>query len=336
MVKLVDIPVLKELMKKEGIKEFLVQLTDRLESDFKRWPEFSKSPRHATHYPEGVLELMPTADNKRYAFKYVNGHPKNTEHGQLCVTGVGMLVEVDNGYPLMISEMTLLTALRTAATSALAARHLKHREYEEIAMIGAGAQSEFQVLAMAATLPLKRVKYFDIDSKAMQKFAKNLQGYDLELLPCTSAQEAVKDVGLVITATAAKRKQAVLESAWIKPGTVILGIGGDCPGKTVLPEDLLERCKIFAEHKEQTVIEGELQHLGLEGLYAELWQIICGDKKAHADDDDVLLFDSVGFAIEDFSALCLIYDLIMKHKVGINLDLIPAPADPKNLFAELV
>jgi len=336
MVKLIDIPALRKLTQKVGVVQFISRLVDRLEQDFARWPEFHKSPRHATHYEHGVLELMPTADKQRYSFKYVNGHPVNTATGELCVTGVGMLANVSNGYPLLISEMTILTALRTAATSALAVKYLKTADYDTVGIIGTGAQAEFQILAMTAVLPIKQVKYYDIDPHAMTKFSANLKDTGLQLLPCATAQEVVTNTPLLITATAAKRKQSVLESEWVRPGTLILGVGGDCPGKTELPFELTKRCKFFVEDITQTHIEGELQYFGTDKVYAELWEVIAGKKKAHGVDDDVLLFDSVGFAIEDFSALNLVYDLSIEYGIGVDLNLIPRPSDPKNLYAELV
>ena len=96
---------------------------------------------------QGVIELMPICDDEYYAFKYVNGHPYNPQSNKLTVVAVGMLSQVKDGYPLMISEMTLLTALRTAGTSALAARYLAKPNSKVMAMIGTGSQSEFQVIA---------------------------------------------------------------------------------------------------------------------------------------------------------------------------------------------
>jgi ornithine cyclodeaminase len=336
MVKLIDRKHLKTLTKKVGIKPFFEQLIDRLEQDFSRWHEFHKSARHAIHYEHGVLELMPIADNHRYAYKYVNGHPGNTANDALCVVAIGMLVDVASGYPLMISEMTWLTAFRTAAAAALAAKHLATAQYDTMGIIGTGAQAEFLVLALTTVLPIKTVKYFDIDAKAMEKFKKNLAPYDLTLIACDNAKAVTENTPLLVTATAAKQKQALVQSDWIQPGTLILGMGGDCPGKTELPEDILPRCKVFVEYAEQTLAEGESQHLGREHIHAELWEIIAGEKKAHADDDDILLFDAVGFALEDFSVLNLVYDLAEKLNLGEMQDLIPQLDDPKNLFAALV
>ena len=107
-----------------GIETMLADLADAIEADFLRWPLFDKTPRIASHSQEGVIELMPTSDGEVYGFKYVNGHPKNTRSGRQTVTAFGLLADVATGYPVLLSEMTMLTAMRTAAASAMAARHL--------------------------------------------------------------------------------------------------------------------------------------------------------------------------------------------------------------------
>ena len=112
---------------------------------------------------DGVIELMPTSDGAIYGFKYVNGHPKNTREGRQTVTAFGVLADVGTGYPVLLTEMTILTALRTAATSALAAKYLAPAGARSMAIIGNGAQSEFQALAFKALLGVDRLRLYDID-----------------------------------------------------------------------------------------------------------------------------------------------------------------------------
>ena len=107
-----------------GIERVLTDLAAEIENDFRRWESFDKTPRVASHSEIGVIELMPTSDGETYGFKYVNGHPANMKKGLQTVTAFGLLADVHTGYPLLLSEMTILTALRTAATSAMAAKWL--------------------------------------------------------------------------------------------------------------------------------------------------------------------------------------------------------------------
>jgi ornithine cyclodeaminase len=185
-------------------------LADYMEADFRRWELFDKTPRVASHSAEGVIELMPASDGVVYGFKYVNGHPKNTRDGLQTVTAFGLLADVGTGYPVLLSEMTLLTALRTAATSAMVAKHLAPKGARTMAMIGNGAQSEFQALAMKAVCGVEAVRLYDIDGAAMAKCARNLAGTGLRVIACGSPEEAVEGAQILTTCTADKQYATVL------------------------------------------------------------------------------------------------------------------------------
>ena len=302
---------------------------------FRRWPHFDKTPRVASHSDVGVIELMPTSDGELYGFKYVNGHPGNMRAGLQTVTAFGMLARVDNGYPVLLSEMTLLTAIRTAATSALAARHLAPKGATTMAMIGNGAQSEFQCIAMQAICGISHVRLYDIDEAAMAKAARNLAGICLQVSVCTSPQEAIEGAQIITTCTADKQYATILTDNMVGAGVHINAIGGDCPGKTELHPDILRRAAIFVEYPEQTRIEGEIQQLPADHPVTELWQVITGAASGRTDARQITLFDSVGFAIEDFSALRYIRDRIAGTPFYQPLDLLADPDDPRDLFGML-
>ena len=142
MVDYIGIEGVQKIVAQLGVAGFIKGLARELEVDYRRWAEFDKSARHAVHSDVGVIELMPTSDGQQYSFKYVNGHPKNTAAGLLTVTAFGVLADVETGYPLLLSELTITTALRTAAMSALAAQHMARSNSRVMALIGNGAQSE--------------------------------------------------------------------------------------------------------------------------------------------------------------------------------------------------
>ena len=178
MTRFIDLPSMSRLVRSVGAARFIGELADALHEDFLRWPEFDKSARVASHSERGVIELMPVADARRHAFKYVNGHPSNTSRGLCTVMAFGALADVDTGYPLLLSELTLATALRTAATSLMAARALARPGARRMALIGNGAQSEFQALAFHAHLGIEEIAVFDLDPAASDKLARNLRLVD--------------------------------------------------------------------------------------------------------------------------------------------------------------
>lgn len=336
MVRVITVDDVKNLIRKLTLKNFYLKLIERLQHDYGRWQDFEKAPRLAQHVPNGVLELMPVVDKDYFSYKYVNGHPTNPQRNQLTVVAMGMLADVVSGYPVFISEMTLLTALRTAATSALASRYLARKNSKVFGMIGTGAQSEFQVLAHQAIFPLESVRYFDVDAKAMEKFAKNLAHTGLKLIPCENAQSVIEGCDILTTATADKKLARILENHWVHDGLHINGIGGDCPGKTELDPEILKRAKVVIEFFEQTKHEGELQHLPDHAFHAELWEIIANKKSGRSNEQEITVFDSVGFALEDYSVLRLVYSLAEDLQIGHVLDMVPSLRDPKNLFSVLL
>ncbi len=332
LVPFVSVENMMRLINATGIETMLAELTDAIEADFRRWPEFDKTPRVASHSPGGVIELMPVCDGVLYGFKYVNGHPKNIREGLQTVTAFGLLADVATGYPVLLSEMTLLTAMRTAATSAMAARHLAPGGARVMAMIGNGAQAEFQCLAMKRVVGIDSVRLYDIDGAATEKCARNLKGSGLEVVKCASAQEAVEGAQIITTCTADKQFATILTDNMVGAGVHINAIGGDCPGKTELHRDILLRAGIFTEYTPQTRIEGEIQQLPETHPVTELWQVITGAAPGRRDDRQITLFDSVGFAIEDFSALVWLRDRVAGTDFCQMIDLLADPDDPRDLY----
>ncbi len=335
LVPFVSVDHMMKLIHHIGVEEMLKGLADYIEADFKRWELFDKTPRVASHSEKGVIELMPTSDGEDYGFKYVNGHPSNTQDGLQTVTAFGLLANVASGYPVLLSEMTLLTALRTAATSALVARFLAPKGAHVMAMIGNGAQSEFQSLAMKCIAGVDEVRLYDIDPAATAKCAANLAGQGLKVVTCSSAEDAMLGAQIITTCTADKQYATILTDNMIGAGVHINAIGGDCPGKTELAPAILHRAGIFVEYPEQTRIEGEIQQLAPDHPVTEIWQVMTGQVQGRTDNKQITLFDSVGFAIEDFSALRYVRDKIATTDLFLPLDLLADPDDPRDLFGML-
>ncbi|MBE1878153.1 ornithine cyclodeaminase [Myceligenerans pegani] len=326
---------------RRGPQAVIAGLTDAMDRDFARWPELDKRPRIATHSAEGVIELMPTADAETYGFKLVNGHPANPARGFQTVTAVGMLARIDNGYPSFLAEMTLLTGLRTAAASALAARYLARRDSRVMAMIGAGSQAEFQALGMRAELGIETLRVFDVDPAASEKLARHAKDLGFDVVIAADPAEAARGADVVTTCTADKRNAVVLSDAALRDGAnagvFVNAIGGDCPGKTELEPATIARASVFVEHAEQTRIEGEIQKQAPGFPVTELWEVVTGAKPGRRSDDELVVWDSVGFAVEDWTTLKFVASDVAAScpELLAHLDLIAEPSDPKDLFSLL-
>lgn len=331
-VRFLDVPDMMRWVAILGPERIIAEMAAAIEKDFLRWPDFDKTPRIASHSRDGVIELMPTSDGVAYGFKYVNGHPANPAAGFQTVTAFGVLSDVHNGYPRFMTEMTILTALRTAATSAMAARWLAQPDASCMALIGTGSQAEFQALGFRALLGIDSLRIWDTDPAAMDKFERNAAALGFDVYRAHSATDAVAGADVITTCTADKTNAVVLTDEMVSAGVHINAIGGDCPGKTELEPSILARAEVFVEYTPQTRIEGEIQNQHPDFPVTELWQVMSGARAGRTSPTAVTVFDSVGFAIEDFSALRYTSASTEGTDLGSFLDLVADPADPKDLF----
>ncbi|MEM7493377.1 MAG: ornithine cyclodeaminase [Pseudomonadota bacterium] len=332
LVPFVNVKNMMKIVNQIGLAKMISEIAAFIEADYLRWEQFDKTPRVASHSTDGVIELMPTSDGITYGFKFVNGHPANMVKGLQTVTAFGVLASVESGYPVLFSEMTILTALRTAAMSAVAAKYLAPKGSTSMAIIGNGAQCEFQCLAFQTLLGIDSINLYDIDPGATRKALRNLDGSGLKLTACASAEDAVLGVDIITTCTADKQFATILTDNMVGIGQHINAIGGDCPGKTELHKDILLRSNIFVEHEPQTRIEGEIQQLPPKHPVKEIWKVISGEQSGRQDQNQLTLFDGVGFATEDFSALRYVREILNQYDFCDELDIIADPDDPRDLF----
>lgn len=336
-----DAPRAAELVGRTGVVACIRAIAQAIEADFMRWNDFDKTARTAAHSARGVIELMPVADTRPgggYAFKYVNGHPSNPERGLPTVMAFGALADVDTGLPVFLGELTLTTALRTAAASAVAARRLARPDSRSMALIGNGSQSEFQALAFFGLLGVRELRLYDTDPAATRKLVRNLAPYarhGLRCVPCASAREAVRGADIVTTATADKTRAVIVREDMLEPGMHLNAVGGDCPGKTELAPEVLRAGTVFVEYEPQTRIEGDLQQMPADFPVTELWRVLAGEAPGRMSPEQVTVFDSVGFALEDYAALRTMRALGQAAGLLDRIALVPALADPKDLYAQL-
>ncbi|GIZ50187.1 ornithine cyclodeaminase [Noviherbaspirillum aridicola] len=330
-----DAPAVARLIAGKGLQQCIAGIAEAIRADFLRWPDFVKSPRSASHCPQGVIELMPVSDATLFGFKYVNGHPGNLRFGLPTVMAFGVLAEMKTGMPLLLCDLTLPTALRTAAMSALAAVDLARKDSRVMALIGNGAQSEFQALAFRDLVGIDELRLYDIDPAATRKLMRNLEGSGLRMHACAGIAEAVRGADIVTTVTADKRNATIVSDDMLAPGMHINAVGGDCPGKTELSPAVLAAASVFVEYAPQTRIEGDIQQMPADFPVTEIWQVLAGAQPGRRHDKEITVFDSVGFALEDYSALRFLHAAALETDAGEEISLVGTAGDPRDLFASL-
>lgn len=204
----------------------------------------------------------------------------------------GVLADVATGVPLLIRELALTTAMRIAATSAVTARALARPDSRVMTLIGNGAQSEFQALAFHHLVGIEEIRLFDTDARATAKLMRNLQSNPdaarLRLIACASTAEAVRGADIITTVTTDKTNATIVTADMLAPG-----------------------------------IEGDLQQMADDFTVTKLWQVLSDQKPGRDNDAQITMFDSVGFATKDFSALRYVHDLAQSLGLGAAIPLIP-------------
>ena len=328
-------PDVARIVARKGLPVCIAGVADRIHADFLRWNEFDKSPRVASHSLDGVIELMPVADASWYSFKYVNGHPKNTQRGVSTVMAFGVLADVATGAPRLLAELTLPTAIRTAAMSALAARALARKNSRVMALIGNGAQAEFQAIAFRDLVGIRTLRVYDVDTRATDKLVRNLQGQGLDVIVCASTAEAVRGGDIVTTITADKQRATIITP---RDGRARHALQWR---RRRLPRQDRVACRRAARCERLRRVRATDAHRG--GPAADAGRLrshravarAVGPGRGRTNDAQVTVFDSVGFAIEDYSALHFLHDTARELGIGDVIRLVPQMNDPKDLFGTI-
>ncbi len=230
LVPFVSVDHMMKLVLHLGVERVLTDLVAEIEADFRRWPLFDKTPRIASHSDIGVIELMPTSDGETYGFKYVNGHPGNMKKG---LQTLRLWTSGRRGNRLPGAAVGDDHPHRPAHR-----RHLRHgREMAgpkgatTMAMIGNGAQAEFQALGFKAICGITEVRLYDIDPAATAKCVRNLAGRGLTVTACRTPEEAMEGAQIITTCTADKTNATILTDNMVGTGVHINGVGGDCPAR---------------------------------------------------------------------------------------------------------
>ena len=294
------------LVRQQGLADTLAGLVHCLDDDFRRWPEFDKCPRVASHSPTGVIELMPIADARLHSFKFVNGHPGNVRLGLPTVMAFGALAEVNTGLPLLISELTLSTALRTAATSLLAARVLARPDSRLVGIVGTGEQARQQVrwLRRLWDGPLE----FALWGRSPERADDAVRDLGREGIKASRAEQLehmCRSSDIVITTTASRAP--IVQSDWIRPGSHITAVGADAPGKQELATALVARADVIvADLTSQCIDHGEIATAIAAGQLAigrvtELGNVLAGTSVGRTTPEQITIADLTGLAVQDIA-----------------------------------
>ena len=334
-----------EIVRRIGCHEFMDLMTERMHRAFAGFdPAKTSVPvRDGFHYAKpasGLIEWMPLYQHGRTVLmKMVGYHPANPHRVDLpTVLSTMSLFDATTGSLVAIADGVLLTAIRTGAASAVATRLLAVEDSRVLGMIGCGAQAVTQVHAISRVLPVEMVRYFDTDSHVMESFSERvlpLMDGGLQFIP-SAVQEVVECADVLCTATSvAVGSGPVFRNCRTQDWLHINAVGSDLAGKTELPLKLLQQSLVCPDFPAQAQREGECQQLSSDQIGPSLLHIARHPEGWPDVRRRRTVFDSTGWALEDFVAMELARELADRFLIGTRMHVERASVDPWNPYEHI-
>ena len=273
----------------------------------------------AFHIKAGVLEL----GRSWYAAKSNGNFPQNpARNGLPTIQGVMVLADAADGRVLAVLDSMELTALRTAAATAVAAKHLARSDARVATIWGCGVQGRAQLRALAAVLPLERVHAQDRDARAASSFATALSAeLGLEVVVTADPVAAVRSSDVCVTCTTSR--EFILGADCLHEGLFIAGVGVDHPEKRELAPELLAGAKLVVDGLDQCAAIGDLRHaleagvVARSDVHAELGAVVAGRAEGRVSASEAIVFDSTGIALQDVAAGAVAYERALAEGRGV-------------------
>lgn len=287
---------------------------------------------HGAHVDGGGFHVktagLPLGDRTYFAAKVNANFPGNRERfGLPTIQGVIALFDVENGYPLALLESGEITSVRTAAATAVAARHLSRADATVVTICGCGVQGRDQLRALVRVRPVRVVLAFDVDRARAAEYATVMaRDLGVRVDVADDLHEAARRSDICVTCTTSRR--AILRPDDVAPGTFVAAVGADNPEKQEIDPALLAQSVLVVDVLEQCATIGDLHHALVAGamtradVRAELGEVIAGQKTGRTSDDEIIVFDSTGTALQDVAAAALVYERAIVTGRGLQVELV--------------
>ena len=283
----------------------------------------------AMHADEGSFHVkagMLTTDRAYFAAKLNANFPGNGSRGLPTIQGAVILSDASDGTPLAIMDSMSITALRTAAASAVAAKYLARKNWSTLAVCGCGGQAEAQLLALYAVGRPDSVMVYDLDRDKAAAFADALtRATGITLKVAGKVEECFAHADVVVTCTTSKRYFVTRQM--VRRGTFVAAVGADHEHKQEIEPELLAAAKVVTDITVQAAAIGDLHHaiaagvMSADDIHAELGEIVCGSRPGRASNEEVIVFDSTGTGLQDVAAAIAVYRRAVSEKRGSLLTL---------------
>ncbi len=276
------------------------------------------------HAAAGTFHVKAAISNI-FAAKINANFPENPRrHSLPTIQGVIVVIDIERGTPLAILDSALVTTLRTAAATAVAAKYLARDDASTVTIAGCGTQGRASLEALRLVRPIRVAYAYDLDGTAAERFAIEMhERLGIDVRAVKDLNEAVAQSAIVVTCTTAHA--AILDARHLHPGLFIAAVGADNPQKQELTPALLRESKVVVDILEQAATMGDLHHaieagvLTRDDVHGELADVICGRVASRRSDDEIFVFDSTGTALQDVAVSSFAYARAVERGAGVEV-----------------
>ncbi len=314
------------LVSRSRVAEFLTveASIEAVEKAFRLLGE-GRAPAPSTlgvHVEDGGFHVKAGAaalDRLWFAVKINANFPSNPDRFQLpTIQGLVALFDAENGQPLALLDSGELTALRTAAATAVAARHLARRDSTTATVVGCGRQSKAQLRALCRVLPLERAFAVDLEKGRAQSYSREMaEELTIDVSPGEDLSRALSQTDVLVTCTPSRKPFVRRDD--VRPGTFVAAVGADSEGKQELDGALMAASTVVVDLLPQAALIGDLHHAVASGLmraedvHAELGAVVAGLAAGRTSQEEITIFDSTGIALQDLTAAVAVYERTLRE-----------------------
>jgi len=272
---------------------------------------------------DSFIHAMPAyiPEMKAAGIKWVSGYPENYKKGLPYIMGTIILNDPETGAPICVMDATWVTAKRTGAATAVAAKYLARKDSKVFGIIGCGVQGRSNLEAIINVYDIEQVRAYDISKTNLENYVKEMkEKYGIDIIPCPTPKEVVTESDIIVTATPIlKHPKPVVEANWIKKGTFACPLDFDSYWK---PEAMHSMDKFCTDDKEQLMYYRTQGYFSdIPKVYADLGEIITGEKPGRETEDEKIMSMNLGLAIEDMATAIKIYEEAKRKGIGTLLPL---------------
>ncbi|MEG1256827.1 ornithine cyclodeaminase family protein [Clostridium sp.] len=260
--------------------------------------------------------------NESISVKIASGFYNNGKNNDLpTMIGTILLFDGKNGAPLCIMDGSLITGIRTGVAGAISSKLLARKDSKKVAVFGAGGQARMQIYALCQVMNIQEIRVYSERQEELAKYKEDIEeNTKIKVILCDTPEKAMKEADIVISTTPSKKYY--IDKALVKPGMHIIAVGADMAGKNEWDPEVFKGAKIVNDSISQCISRGETRNAIVSGviketdIYAEIGQLLAGEKPLRESDDEITIFDTTGMGIQDNVTAVMVYKMAKKKGLG--------------------